>query len=210
MMPPNCCLCDNGLQTGHECELICFHRTPEQEVWHAEANSRPLPEHPPDCDWFCEDHVHTARAFIALDLDQAVEVIRNRETWRLMQIDLFDRDTPPMLEKQGVGLESGLFEFWSGVLATVNVEGSRFPMDYQLRVGAQVPNYYINRHEDDFLRLKQHIEAEPEPAAAVRRLANTQARILRSGGVSDADEWLAELYRHLAENGELSTFLADP
>ena len=35
MMPPNCCLCNKGLATGDEYELICFHKTPEQEAWYA-------------------------------------------------------------------------------------------------------------------------------------------------------------------------------
>jgi len=209
MMPPNCCLCDNGLETGHECELIGFHRTPEQEVWHAEVDLRPLPDHPPDCDWFCEDHVDTARSFIALDRDQALEAIRSRETWMVMQIDLFDRDTPPMLDKQGVGLECGLFEFWSGVLGTVDVDGNRFPMDYRLSVGGQATEYSIQRHDDNLVRLKQAIESDKEPADVVRRLANAQARSLRSGNVSGAHQWLADLYRHLTETGDPESFLAN-
>ena len=76
MMPPNCCLCDKGLETGDECELICFHKTPEQEAWHAEAESRLIPDHPPNCEWFCEDHVETARSLVSLDLDQALAKIR--------------------------------------------------------------------------------------------------------------------------------------
>lgn len=78
-MPPNCCLCGKGLDTGHDCELVCFRRTEEQEAWHAEADSRLIADHPPDCEWFCEDHVGVARAFIDLDLKQAIEAIRARE-----------------------------------------------------------------------------------------------------------------------------------
>ena len=78
MMPPNCCLCDKGLETGDECELVCFRRTAEQESWRAESDSRLFPDHPPDCEWFCKDHVEVARAFIDLDLKQALEAIRDR------------------------------------------------------------------------------------------------------------------------------------
>ena len=209
MMPPDCCLCHKGIATGHQCELICFRRTAEQEAWHVAAQSRLVPDHPPDCEWFCEDHVDTARALIALNRDQAIAAVRTRETWMLMQIDLFDRDTPPMPEKQGMGLECGLYEFWFGVLATVNVEGSRFPVDYQLRVCGQAPGYSVRRHADDFIRLKRHIETQREQAATVRRIAMVQARDLRHAGVSGADQWLDGLYRHLADRGELSSWLAD-
>ncbi|MCH2212550.1 MAG: hypothetical protein MK110_14695 [Fuerstiella sp.] len=76
MMPPNCCLCDKGLETGAECKLLCFHKTPEQENWYAEADSRLIPDHPPNCAWFCNDHIDAAEALVDLDLDQALEILR--------------------------------------------------------------------------------------------------------------------------------------
>lgn len=75
MMPPNRCLCDKELQTGDECELICFHKTPEQEAWYAEAEARLIPDHPPNCAWFCKDHLEAARPPVPFDLDQALETI---------------------------------------------------------------------------------------------------------------------------------------
>ena len=74
MMPPNCCLCDKGLVTGYECELVCFHKTPDQEVWYTDAESRLLPDHPPNCEWFCEDHFEAAWSLVSLDQDQAVKM----------------------------------------------------------------------------------------------------------------------------------------
>lgn len=79
MMPPNCCLCDKGLETGDECELICFQKTPEQEAWHAEAETRLIPDHPPNCAWFCADHVEAARSLVDLDLARALAAIQAAE-----------------------------------------------------------------------------------------------------------------------------------
>jgi hypothetical protein len=73
-MPPNCCLCDKGLVTGDECELVCFRKTPDQEVWYTDAESRLLPDHPPNCEWFCEDHFEAAWSLVSLDQDQAVKM----------------------------------------------------------------------------------------------------------------------------------------
>lgn len=80
MMPPNCCLCNKGLATGADCELVCFHKTPEQESWYAEAESRLIPDHPPNCEWFCEDHLEAARSLVELDLDQALAKIRKNSS----------------------------------------------------------------------------------------------------------------------------------
>ena len=79
MMPPNCCLCDKGLATDDECELICFHKTPEQEAWYAEVEARLISGHPPNCEWFCEDHADAARRLIDLNLDRAPAVIQAAE-----------------------------------------------------------------------------------------------------------------------------------
>ena len=77
MMPPNCCLCDKGLETGDECELICFHKRPEQESRYAEAETRLIPDHPPNREWFCAGHVEAARS--RLDLDRALGALRAGE-----------------------------------------------------------------------------------------------------------------------------------
>lgn len=79
MMPPNCCLCGKGLATGDECELICFHKTLEQEAWYAEAEARLIPDHPPNCAWFCEDHAKAARSLVDLDLDRALATVQAGE-----------------------------------------------------------------------------------------------------------------------------------
>ena len=80
MMPPNCCLCNKWLATGDVCELVCFHKTPEQESWYAEAESRLIPDHPPNCEWFCEDHLAAARSLVELYLDQALAKIRKNSS----------------------------------------------------------------------------------------------------------------------------------
>jgi len=76
-MPPNCCLCDKELGTADECEFVCFRRTPEHEASYAQAKSRLIPDHPPSCEWFRDDHVEAARSLVSLDLDQSLAKICN-------------------------------------------------------------------------------------------------------------------------------------
>ncbi len=85
MMPPNCCHCDKGLETRDECELVCFRRTPEQQAWYAEAESRLIPDHPLNCEWFCEDHLEAARSLVELDLDQALARILKNSSPEFLQ-----------------------------------------------------------------------------------------------------------------------------
>ena len=79
MVPLNCCFWEKGLDTGDGGELICFRRTPEQSAWYAEAEARLIPGHPPDCAWFCADHIEVVRPLVDLDLGQALATIRAQE-----------------------------------------------------------------------------------------------------------------------------------
>lgn len=199
MMPPNCCLCDRGIDSGDVCELVCFQRTPEQQAWHAEADSRSFSDHPPDCEWFCEDHVRTARSYRKLDCAKAVEAIRREESWTVMQMDLFDRETASSASQSGTGFESGLVAFWKEILATVHAEGSRSPMTYYLRIGKEAPGYTVERWTDGFLRLQQYLETSVDPNAVIHRIANAQAEQFRHGTRSQADRWLTDFCQQLPD-----------
>lgn len=77
MMPPKCRLCDRGHETGDDCELICFARTASDQEWHDWAASpAAIPDHPPDCGWFCDAHVETARPLVHCDLTSALDHVR--------------------------------------------------------------------------------------------------------------------------------------
>ena len=107
MRPPICCLCDRGFEEGEECEWVSFRQTDSDKQWHADAAAQRIrPDHPPDCDWFCRDHADTARAFAHEDRATAIHSIQKYERWQLIDIDLFDRDTPPMVGASGRKLSS--------------------------------------------------------------------------------------------------------
>ena len=71
MRPPNCCLCEKGLDTNEECELLTFIQLPTNVIKSAQG-SAPLPDHPEHQEWFCLFHLPLAAQFKHLTRNEAV------------------------------------------------------------------------------------------------------------------------------------------
>ncbi|SVD16342.1 uncharacterized protein METZ01_LOCUS369196, partial [marine metagenome] len=71
MRPPNCCLCEKGLDTNEECELLTFIQLPTNVIKSAQG-SAPLPDHPEHQEWFCLFHHPLATQFKHLTRNEAV------------------------------------------------------------------------------------------------------------------------------------------
>ena len=203
MMPPDCWLCDRGQNTQDDCELICFARTASDQEWHDQAASPfARPDHPPDCGWFCNDHIETARSLVHCDLKSALDHIRTKESWHLIYIDLFDRETPPMVQTSGVGLESGLLRFWDQMLATIEVSGVRYPSDYRLSLTCGLPDYSLNRGDSELLTIKQFLSDQNDAAKIERHIAQSQASVMRTNGHQAAVQWLTELCTQITDQAD--------
>lgn len=203
MMPPNCCLCDKGHETGDACELICFYRTESDQEWHVQAASpRGFTGHPPDCDWFCESHAETARSLMHCDRSSALLHIRTEESWDLVYIDLFDRDTPPLVQKSGVGFESGFLEFWDQMLATIEVSGTRYPSDFRLSFAGDFPDYSLDRGGCELMAVKQFLSGRNDALKLEQQIAKAQASEMRPHGHPGVTQWLTILCGQMAEQVE--------
>ena len=71
MRPPNCCLCEKGLDTNEEGELLTFIQLPTNVIKSAQG-SAPLPDHPEHQEWFCLLHLPLAAQFKHLTRNEAV------------------------------------------------------------------------------------------------------------------------------------------
>ncbi len=201
MMPPNCCLCDNGIETGHQCELIYFSKTESDQQWHAMAATETgFTGHPPDCDWFCAIHTETAKSFIHVDLATALRHLRENESWQLIYIDLFDRDTPPSVQRSGVGFESGFEEFWDRILATTEADGRRYPSDYRLSFQSNHTDYSLPRECMELTLIKQNIPDGEKASQAIKLLSAGQAAQMRKGGITEVKKYLAGHCRQLSRS----------
>ena len=199
MMPPNCCLCKNGIETGHKCELVYFSKTEGDRQWYAMmAKGKSFTDHPPDCDWFCDLHAESAKSVIHHDRPTAIRHLRENEAWQLIYIDLFDRDTPPSVQRSGVGFESGFEQFWHRILATTEADGRRYPSDYRLRFANKQVTYDLPRNCSELTTIKKHLPACKEAPQAIRLLAIEQAAKMRKGGISDAEKYLTQRCKQLS------------
>jgi len=203
MRPPDCCLCDRGLATNDDCEWVCFQQTESDKQWHADAASpEGLTGHPPDCDWFCEDHAETARSMSHHDRSTALERIKTQECWQVIYIDLFDRDTPPMVNRRGVGLESGFAYYWDHLLAAVRVDGGTYPSDYRLGFADDGADLDLERTGDEVMTIKRYVTDRPDEAKLIRKIAFGHAFAMRAGGRDAASQWLDQLCNQIQEDGE--------
>lgn len=199
MMPPNCCLCDKGIETRDKCELICFSKTESDRQWHAMAASGlGIAGHPPDCDWFCDMHASAVKTLHHCERSKALLHIQQNEAWHLVYIDLFDRETPPSVQKSGVGFESGFAEFWDQILATTEADGRRYPSDYRLSFHSSHADYSLPRDCPELTIIKKHIQTGGECLKMIRRLAVGQAEQVRKQGLSGAANCLAHLCNQLS------------
>jgi len=154
--------------------------------------------HPPNCDWFCETHVETAKNLSHRELPAALRYLQKNESWQLIYIDLFDRDTPPSVQRSGVGFESGFEQFWDRILATTEADGRRYPSDYRLAFPDKHTNYSLPRNCPELTMIKQHLLNDQEAAQTIRRLAAGQAAQMRKGGLPEAENYLTERCNQLS------------
>lgn len=68
MKPPYCIICGKD----KNCDVVYFKKTPEGE----EFERRKWVGHPPDCDWFCEDHIEMAKKHQHLTIGEAIGLIK--------------------------------------------------------------------------------------------------------------------------------------
>ena len=201
MMPPNCCLCDNGIETGHQCELVYFSQTESDQQWHAlAATGKGFTGHPPDCDWFCDIHAGSAKSSSHRDLTSALRHLRENESWQLIYIDLFDRDTPPSVQGRGVGFESGFEKFWDRILATTEEDGRRYPSDYRLSFHGSHPDYSLPRDCPELTLTKQNIPDDEKASQAIKLLAAGQAAQMRKGGLAEVKKHLTDYCKQLSRS----------
>jgi len=228
MMPPNCCLCEKGMDTGHPCELIAFKRTAEDENWHramqqeaADASRHlhekapPLPtSHPPETDWFCADHTTTARAHQSRTITEALNVIRTQEIWHLIYIDLFDRDTPPSASESGYGFELGLRTYIDHATSTINESGGTYPSEYRISLGNATPNFVVNapdvfelnRLTPPLRRLKKLRSNSDFNSQSDTKLLSLFSDVLRAYGCSALHETIEALTDFIGDEASTSSF----
>ncbi|MDA7915009.1 hypothetical protein N9018_02735 [Rhodopirellula sp.] len=201
MMPPNCCLCDKGIESGDTCELISFAKTESDREWHVQATlGEGFTGHPPDCDWFCDIHAHAAKHLVHYDRSAALLYLQQNEWWHLIYIDLFDRDTPPSVQKSGVGFESGFVEFWDKILSTTEPDGRRYPSDYRLSFSSADLNYSLPRDCTELTTIKQHTLNLDDAMNSITELAKGQAEQMRTNGLSGAAKHLTQQCVQLSPN----------
>jgi hypothetical protein len=128
--------------------------------------------------------------------------IRTHESWHLIYVDFFDRETPPMVQKSGVGFESGLLRFWDQMLATIEVSGVRYPSDYHLSFGCDLPDYSLDRGELELLTIKQFLSDQDDASKVERQIAKAQASVMRTNGNPAAAQWLTTLCEQIAEQSD--------
>jgi hypothetical protein len=127
---------------------------------------------------------------------------RTHELWHLVYIDLFDRETPPLVQKSGVGFESGFLEFWDQMLATIEVSGTRHPSDYRLSFAGDVADYSLARGGVELLAVKQFLSGRDDAWQLERQIAKSQAREMRTHGHPAVAQWLTTLCKQIAEQSE--------
>lgn len=77
MRPANCYLCERGLDTKDECELISFTKIPANVIKSVRGLVYPVPTHPDNTEWFCiEEHFALAKQFKHLTYEEAVNQLK--------------------------------------------------------------------------------------------------------------------------------------
>lgn len=208
MMPPNCCLCSKGIETGDACELIAFKKSVDDQRWHQTSSLLDAPcDHPPETDWFCMDHQDTARAYANSTRTEAMKQIRDMEQWHLIHLDLFDRCSPPSSPFTGIGLESGFASYLEHAVSTIDDFGNYYPSQYRVSFGENKPDYAVNgkgvfeidRSDPILLSMKKFISASHPESKNQRLLAQYLSTILR-GEVNRTPSDLLKIFPSTIKN----------
>lgn len=181
MMPPNCCLCERGLDTNDNCELVAFAKRPEDIQWYRAIEASGETGHPPNVDWFCASHVAGAREIAHLTIDEALAQLRGEAAWSLELLDLFDH-SPGMPIDSGRGLEQGLAKLWHHVLSVTDETGRRSGTDYRVcwqHAGNPEEVCIPRRPNEGLARLRQWFQDEDTRRRLVNVLGRAHAGLVR-------------------------------
>ncbi|MHA1277427.1 MAG: hypothetical protein ACTSQI_20325 [Candidatus Helarchaeota archaeon] len=74
MRPPICAICGKRFDPSKG-KLIYFMRRPSDEEWHKTMKEKHLVGHPPEAEWFCENHYKRALELQHLTIDKAFEIL---------------------------------------------------------------------------------------------------------------------------------------
>ena len=220
MMPPNCCLCPKGIETDDVCELITFRKTDDDHQSDNEHSvSEKLPDHPTEMEWFCEDHQATAQAYIDCTKIDAINQIRKNEQWHLIQLDLFDRDTPPSCPVSGIGFESGFSTYIEHAVTTINEVGECYPDQYRISFGDPLPDFAVNgegvfeidRRHPTLLSIKVMLAGQDSRKRKLCQLAQGFANAMRQNSSPQKRKFLTKLADscQIRETGEKIELLTD-
>jgi len=78
MKPPNCYLCERGLDTKDECDLVYFTEIPSNVINSISEYVDQIPTHPDNSEWFClEKHFDLAKQFMHLKYEEAIECLKS-------------------------------------------------------------------------------------------------------------------------------------
>ena len=206
MMPPNCCLCSRGVESGDPCELIRFARSFADQKWYAERESgRSETDHPPDMDWFCPEHEATAFAHQHLTRKEAIESINKHERWFLIDLDLFDRGTPPAVRLSGVGFESAFSTYFDHGVSTINDDGDPLWTQYRISLGGEVADMAVNgdgvfeirRTGQLMMEIKKRLASKEDGGGFSDLISKRFAAETRKNGVGSALHLASMISDHL-------------
>ncbi|MBD3350154.1 MAG: hypothetical protein GF364_01555 [Candidatus Lokiarchaeota archaeon] len=75
MRPPICAICDKRF-APNEGGLVYFKKRESDKKWYKRAKEEYIIGHPPNAEWFCEDHYVKAKEYENLPLHEALEKLR--------------------------------------------------------------------------------------------------------------------------------------
>lgn len=120
MRPPECSICGKNLANGDKCELLSFAVIPQEvidQTQRSNTSGMTLPDHPDHQEWFCLEHVDTAKQFTHLTCSEALTQLRaillpppERNLKGIILDDLFVSECPLCSDWAG----------WTGIIEEKN------------------------------------------------------------------------------------------
>ena len=74
MRPPICAICGKR----EKCKLIYFKETKEDKEWYRRAQKEGFVGHPPNAEWFCDEHYPDAAKLAHLTLKEAMAILERK------------------------------------------------------------------------------------------------------------------------------------